>query len=69
MNNAEELQKLTFVDYYKSLLLPEQKRIREQFIRETGIAYPTFYSKMKRNNYSLLERKTLENLCDQSFSW
>lgn len=69
MRNGEKMKKMTFKDYYQSLSEEMKKKVRDTFIIESGISYPTFYSKMTRENYSLLERKSLENICQTNFNW
>lgn len=61
MENAEKIEKMTFKDYYQSLDEEMKKEVRNNFLEGSGISYPTFYSKLTRENYSLLERKTFRN--------
>ena len=49
----------TFKEWYDSLTLKEKKDFRCLFLKETGLSYPTFYSKMNRSNFSLLEQKLI----------
>ena len=63
MENAEKIEKMTFKDYYQSLDEERKKAVRDQFLVASGISYPTFYSKLTRENYSLLERRALETIC------
>ena len=67
MENAEKIEKMTFKDYYQSLDEERKKAVRDQFLVASGISYPTFYSKLTRENYSLLERRALETICQTSF--
>lgn len=69
MDKNEEFEKVTFKKHYKALSSQEQKQLRDDFLRETGIAYPTFYSKLSRESYTILERKLLDKLCCRKFSW
>lgn len=66
MHNEE---KVTFKKHYLGLTTQEQKHVRDSFINEAEIAYPTFYSKLSRDHYSALEKKALERICGRSFSW
>ncbi|RHJ80653.1 hypothetical protein [Parabacteroides sp. AM08-6] len=69
MVKDEIVEKKTFKDYYQSLDEERKKEIRNKFLEESGISYPTFYSKLNRENYSLLERKVLETICQMTFFW
>jgi len=69
MENAEKIEKMTFKDYYQSLDEEMKKEVRNNFLEGSGISYPTFYSKLTRENYSLLERKLLETICQTTFIW
>lgn len=69
MENAEKIEKMTFKDYYQSLNEELKKLVRNQFLEESGVSYPTFYSKLTRENYTLLERRALEKICQTTFKW
>lgn len=69
MDNAEKTEKMTFKDYYQSLDEELKKLVRNQFLEESGISYPTFYSKLTRENYTPLERRALEAICQTNFIW
>jgi len=65
----EEKDKMTFVGYYRNLQMKERATLRNTVVTSFGISYPTFYSKLSRGNYSPLERKEIEHLCNTSFNW
>lgn len=69
MENAEKIEKMTFKGYYQSLDEETKKQVRNNFLEGSGISYPTFYSKLTRENYSLLERRLLEKICQTTFDW
>ena len=62
-------EKKTFVEYYSSLPKEEQLIVRNKFLSQSGISYPTFYSKLSRKRYNLLEQKALEDITNQKFIW
>ncbi len=69
MKKQTNIPKSTFKNYYHSLDDAEKVEIRDTILRECGISYPTFYSKLNRENYSILERKAIERICEISFNW
>lgn len=69
MENVEKIKKITFKDYYQSLDEEMKRTVRDQFLKESGVSYPTFYSKLTRENYALLERRALETICQTTFKW
>ncbi len=69
MNEAIKPQENTFKNYYFSLDETIKVAIRNKVMNECGFSYPTFYSKLKHNNYSILERKAIESICQLSFQW
>ena len=60
---------LGFKAFYASQDIIEKKRIRDKFLQETGLSHPAFYTKLRRQNFSLLERKLLETVCGKKFNW
>lgn len=61
------LKKKSFLEYYSEVNSAEKKRIRDSFIKESGLSYPSWYSKLARKNFTPLEMKCLEELCGKSF--
>lgn len=53
-----------FSKYYKSLPLQDRNRIRDKFLERTGLAYPSWYSKLASGHFSKLEISLLEDLCN-----
>jgi len=60
---------LSFKDFYQSLKDSEKTVLRDMIIKECGISYPTFYSKLNKGNYSSLEKREIEKLAAQTFYW
>jgi len=69
MANQEKVQKMTFGDYYQSLERERKTSLKNEIMKNFGVSYPTFYSKLCRGNYSPLEKKEIERLCEMSFNW
>ncbi len=69
MDNEANFHETTFKKYYYSLEEKTKILIRDAILVKCGISYPTFYSKLNRNKYSLLERKAIEEVCGVSFEW
>lgn len=69
MIKSSVLEKMTFSDYYRNQSSEEKKRIRNAFIEESGIEFPTFYSKLNSGRYSKLEQNVLERICSTEFIW
>jgi len=60
---------LTFKDYYQSLEDLQKTKLRDEILKECGISYPSFYSKLNKKNYTNLEKKEIERICDLRFLW
>ena len=67
MEKQIKTERLTFKDYYKSL--NRDARIRDRFMEETGLSYPTFYAKVSRIGFSRLEQQLINRLSGQVFAW
>jgi hypothetical protein len=60
MDTLEKKEKMTFKDYYRSLDIDAKKSLRDSFLERCNMPYPTFYSKLARNHFSLLEMEALQ---------
>lgn len=67
MNKKVKKQKMGFISYYTSLDLIEKKRIRDEFLKETELSYPAWFTKIRRNSFSPLEKKALQEICNLKF--
>ncbi len=47
----------TFKEWYASLQSNEKAHFRDAFLAASGLKYPSFYSKLARGVFSLLEQK------------
>lgn len=59
--------KKNFKQHYFSLPEKERFEVRDKFLAESMIPYPTWYSKIYRGKFSRLELNTLENICGVQF--
>lgn len=55
-----------FIDFYRSQEIGRRKEIRDEFLRRSGLSYPSWGSKLNRENYTLLEIAALEDICGLS---
>ena len=69
MEKQTKTERLTFKDYYKSLNRDARIDIRDRFMEETGLSYPTFYAKVSRIGFSRLEQQLINRLSGQVFAW
>jgi hypothetical protein len=69
MEVVEKSKKMTFRDYYKSLDEEQKREVRDKYLAASGMSFPTFYSKLRRGNYTLLEQKAIESICETSLDW
>lgn len=59
----------TFKEWYESLPLTEKSKFRDAFLTASGLKYPSFYSKIARGAFSLLEQKFITDYagCEMEF--
>lgn len=69
MEKQIKTERLTFKNYYKSLNRDARIDIRDRFMEETGLSYPTFYAKVSRIGFSRLEQQLINKLAGQVFAW
>lgn len=69
MEKQIKTERLTFKNYYKSLNRDARIDIRDRFMQETGLSYPTFYAKVSRIGFSRLEQQLINRLSGQVFAW
>jgi hypothetical protein len=56
-----------FIDFYQRQDVNERRRIREEFLKTSGLSYPAWYAKLQRKKFSALEIRALEDICHQEF--
>lgn len=59
--------KKNFKEHYFSLPEKERLSVRDEFIKQSMIPYPTWYSKIHRGKFSRLELNTLQSICGVEF--
>lgn len=54
---------------YKSLIMmmPKETRLalRDEFLKKSGLPYPSFYTKLRRNKFRLLEMNLMNELIEK----
>lgn len=60
-------ENLTFKDYFSGLSDDEKSEIRDLFITRKYMAYSTFYQKVEKNSWSVLEFEKLEEITGKKF--
>jgi len=65
----EKLDMLSFKEFYQQLKESEKTKLRDDIIKECGISYPSFYSKLSKGNYGSLEKREIEILSKRKFQW
>lgn len=66
---GEKIDMLSFKEFYRLLKESEKTRLRDDIIRNCGISYPSFYSKLNKGNYTTLEKREIESLSRRRFQW
>lgn len=66
MSAVAEKTKIHFKEYYKSLKREHQQQIRDNFLLESGISFPTFYRKLRLGRFTKLEQRLLQKIIGAS---
>lgn len=53
---------IPFREWYDSLDNSDKRKFRDELIRVSGMQFPTFYSKLRRNFFSPLEIKAMSEI-------
>lgn len=69
MRNSEKTGQIVFKYYYEGLSEDDKIGIRDSFLMASGLAYTSFYHKLRNDKFSKLEQSKLEELCNQKFAW
>ena len=59
--------KSKFDEYYDSLPITEKKRVRDEFLKVSGISYPAWFTKRQRGTFSVLQIDALKKITGISF--
>lgn len=65
MEIGQNLSKMVFKDYYDNLSDGDKEDIRNRILEESGMAYPTFYYKLRNNTFKPLELKLIEKVIEE----
>lgn len=61
LRKVEKSKNLVFKDHYKGLSDPLKETIRNRWVECTGMSLPSFYTKMRHENFMPLEIEFLMN--------
>lgn len=62
MENQEINVKMVCLDQYKNLPKMRKIMVRNKFLKNSGISYPGFYTKLRNNTFSILEIRELSKI-------
>ena len=60
MKKTEESQKMVLKDHYDALSEEDKIALRKEYMDATGMAYTTFYAKLRNDSFRPLERNLFE---------
>lgn len=63
-----KFNKDTFQAYYDGLSVEEKQRVRDEFLKATGLSYPSWFTKRSRGVFSPLELAELKRITGRDFS-
>lgn len=66
---VKKIEKLVFFDHYTSLTEKDKVFFRDRFLHISGMTYATFYNRLRKNNWTKLEQKALDEVFNYSFEW
>lgn len=62
MRTTEKQQKMVFKNHYGLLPVKLRTALRDEFLIESGLPFPSFYHKMNTNSFRPLEAILMEKL-------
>ena len=62
MKKTGEIQKMVLKDHYDILSEEDKVVLRKEYMDATGMAYTTFYMKLRTDSFKPLERKLFEKM-------
>lgn len=63
-----KFDKVAFQAYHDSLSEEEKQRVRDEFLKATGLSYPSWFTKRSRGSFSQLELALLKRITGRDFS-
>lgn len=61
------MAKKSFMEYYRGLNESERVKVRDEFLKKTGLKYPSWYAKMSSGNFRKIDLIALELICKEKF--
>lgn len=61
------MAKKSFLEYLKGLNESERVNVRDEFLKKTGLKYPSWYAKMSTGNFRKSDLIVLELICKEKF--
>lgn len=65
----KKTDKMVFRYHYDRLSEEEKSEVRNEFLKASELSYTTFYNKLRKGNFSRLEKNKLEEICNIKFTW
>lgn len=62
MMTKQNFDKMVFTDYYNTLSDEDKEAVRNEVLSQSGMAYTTFYYKLRNNSFKLLELKLIDRI-------
>lgn len=65
MRKSEKPLEMVFKYHYEQLSAKVRTELRDEFLAESGLPFPTFYCKMNKNSFRPLEAALLRRLFEK----
>ncbi len=62
MITNKNFDKMVFTDYYNTLSDEDKETVRNEVLSQSGMAYTTFYYKLRNNSFRPLELKLIHRI-------
>ncbi len=62
MIEKQNFDKMVFTDYYNTLSDDDKETVRKEVLSQSGMAYTTFYYKLRHNSFKPLEIKLIDRI-------
>lgn len=62
MITNKNFDKMVFTDYYNTLSDEDKETVRNEVLSQSGMAYTTFYYKLRNNSFKPLELKLIHRI-------
>lgn len=61
------MAKKSFLEYFRGLSESERVKVRDEFLKMTGLKYPSWYAKMSSGNFRKMDLIALGMICKEKF--